>query len=364
MTSTSTATADTTARWTEQRSSEWYGRQQWLVGANFLPSNGINQLEMWQADTFDPAEIDRELGWAQNIGMNTMRVFLHDLLWKQDRAGFVARVKQFLDLCDKHHIKVMFVLFDSCWDPSPRLGPQHPPIPGVHNSGWVQSPGKDALLDANQEPRLQEYVHGIVGEFANDPRVITWDVWNEPNNKNDASYGKAEPANKVERVEALLPKVFEWARSAHPTQPLTSGIWEGDWSSDATLNAVQKIQLGNSDVISFHCYGWPEDFVKRVNLLKRYNRPLFCTEYMARPVGNLFETILPIASANHVAAYNWGFVAGKSQTYMPWDSWQKPYVIEPPVVWFHDVFHADGTPYREAEVQLIHELSTNANAKK
>jgi hypothetical protein len=221
----------------------------------------------------------------------------------------------------------------------------------------VQSPGAVALQDPAQYPRLKEYVQGVVGAFANDPRILAWDLWNEPNNNNERAYRSVEPKKKTELVLALLPQVFLWARSANPSQPLTSGPWEGNWSSPEKLSPMQHIQLEQSDVISFHNYSGPEDFQKRVEWLRRYHRPILCTEYMARPKGSTFELILPIAKKEHVAAINWGLVAGKTQTYLPWDSWQKPYVREQPPVWFHEVFYQDGKPYRGREVQVIRELT-------
>ncbi len=346
-----------TQRWSEQKASTWYEQQPWLVGSNFIPATAVNELEMWQADTFDPQEINKELGWAEGLGMNTMRVFLHDLLWKQDAAGFKQRLDAFLSIAGRHHIRPIFVLFDSCWDPFPKLGPQHPPIPGVHNSGWVQSPGAAALEDPAQYPRLQAYVEGVVGAFANDSRILAWDVWNEPDGTNDESYAAVEPPSKIELVRKLLPRVFEWARSANPSQPLTSGVWDGDWSSPEKLNPIQHIQLEQSDVISFHNYSWPEDFESRVEWLESNHRPIICTEYMARSAGSTFDTVLPVAKEHRVAAINWGLVAGKTQTYLPWDSWQRPYVLEKPTVWFHDIFRTDGTPYREQEVKIIRKLT-------
>ena len=343
--------------WSEEQANRWYEQQPWLVGANFLPANAINELEMWQPETFDPAEIDREFGWAEAIGMNTMRVFLQNLLWEQDAIGFQHRIDQFLGIASKHHIRPIFVLFDSCWDPNPKLGPQHPPTPGVHNSGWVQAPGKATLADPSQYQKLQAYVVGVVGAFAKDPRVLAWDVWNEPDNDNDSSYGKVELADKNERILKLLPQVFSWARSVQPTQPLTSGIWHGDWSSLETMVPMAREQVQDSDVISFHNYGWPEDFEARVRQLRQFHRPLLCTEYMARGAGSLFDNVLPVAKREDVAAINWGLVAGKSQTYLPWDSWERPYVNIEPTVWFHDVFHPDGTPYRQAEAALIKQLT-------
>jgi hypothetical protein len=340
-------------RWSEEKANAWYAKQPLPVGSNYIPDDAINQLEMWQAATFDPKEIDRELGWAQGLGMNTMRVFLHDLLWEQDPDGFKQRINTFLEIAARHHIRPIFVLFDSCWDPDPKLGPQHPPIPGVHNSGWVQSPGRAALTDPAQYSRLKEYVQGVVGAFANDPRILAWDVWNEPDNTNGSSYGKEEPKNKVELVLHLLPQVFAWARAEHPTQPLTSGIWQGDWSTPQTLSPMARVQINESDIITFHSYSWPEEFEARVHDLQQYHRPIICTEYMARGVGSLFDTILPIAVREHVGAINWGFVKGKTQTNLPWDSWQWPYVLEQPPVWFHDIFYPDGKPYREREVEII-----------
>ena len=351
------AIAGAQERWTEEQANKWYVQQGWPVGANFLPSSAINELEMWQAETFDPDTIDRELGWAEGIGMNTMRVFLHNLVWEQDPQAFQKRVDTFLTIAARHHIRPVFVLFDSCWDPNPKLGPQHPPIPGVHNSGWVQAPGAQILGDATQHLRLEKYVKGVVGAFANDSRVLAWDLWNEPDNGNDSSYANGEGRSKTDLVLALLPQVFTWARSVNPRQPLTSGIWRGDWSSLTTMSAMARVQVQRSDVISFHNYGWPEDFEEHVKMLEQFHRPLLCTEYMARGAGSTFDTVLPIAKQHHVGAINWGLVAGKSQTYLPWDSWQHPYVNQEPVIWFHDVFRKDGTPYREHEAELLRNLT-------
>jgi hypothetical protein len=321
------------------------------VGSNFVPADAINQLEMWQADTFNPAEIDKELGWAEGLGMTTMRVFLHDLLWEQDSKGFVQRIDTFLKICDKHKIKPLFVLFDSCWDPNPHLGKQRAPRPGVHNSGWVQSPGAQALNDPTQYPRLEAYTKGVVGAFAKDERVLGWDIWNEPDNSNDSSYGANEPAQKAKIILDLLARAFEWARSASPLQPLTSGVWR--------LGPMHDEQLALSDIVTFHNYGKPADFAGNVKELRSLGRPIVCTEYMARPEGSTFEGILPIAKAERVGAINWGFVLGKTQTNMPWDSWSHPYVDRPPAVWFHDIFYADGKPYRSGETELIRKLTGN-----
>jgi hypothetical protein len=200
-------------------------------------------------------------------------------------------------------------------------------------------------------------VRGLIGAFAKDDRILGWDLWNEPDGENERSYAAQEPKDKVALVTALLPQVFQWAREANPTQPLTSGVWRSNLWEGKAPNKIQEIQLRESDVITFHNYSWPENFKTEVARLKTYNRPVICTEYMARSAGSTFDTILPIAKQENVGAINWGFVAGKTQTYLPWESWAHPYILSEPPVWFHEVLRADGTPYRDAEVQLIRQLT-------
>ena len=344
-------------RWTEAQANAWYDRQPWLVGANYIPANAINQLEMWQADTFDPATIDKELALAESIGMNTMRVFLHDLLWQQDAPGFRRRIDAFLAVAARHHIKPLFVLFDSCWDPEPRLGPQHPPIPGIHNSGWVQSPAAHALVDTREYPRLRAYVEGVIGAFAKDERILGWDLWNEPDNEPSTAYPKTDAKDKNRLIAALLPQVFAWARAQNPVQPLTSAWFKEGWLGRDAPSAFERMQAEQSDVISLHNYQWPENFEQSILWLQRYHRPILLTEYMARSVGSTFDQTLPLAKKYRVAAFNWGLVVGKTQTNLPWDSWQHPYIEHDPPVWLHDIFYADGTPYRAREVEIIRALT-------
>jgi hypothetical protein len=342
-------------RWSESAAQNWYQTQPWPVGSNYIPASAINQLQMWQADTFDAHRIDVELGWAESLGFNTVRVFLHDLLWQQDAGGFTQRMDTFLAIADRHHIKTLFVLFDSVWDPSPHLGPQHAPVPGIHNSGWAQSPGAVTLADPGEYPRLEAYVTGVVGKFARDSRVLGWDVWNEPTAKGygEGHWPGAEAAHKDTRVAALLPQVFAWARSANPTQPLTSGVWTFELSAKAPWSRIAQIQIAESDILSFHTYDAPEEVRRRILSLQRYHRPILCTEYMARSHGSTFQNTLPVLKEFHVGAINWGLVAGKTQTIFPWDSWDKPYLNGEPTPWFHDVFRTDGKPYDPEEIRFI-----------
>lgn len=344
-----------TSRWSEEKARSWGRETPWLVGCNFIPSTAINQLEMWQADTFDLKTIDRELGWAQGLGFNSVRVFLHHLLWEQDREGFLKRMDQFLEVCERHGIGVMFVPFDAVWDPYPKLGRQREPRPHIHNSGWVQSPGAEALKDPGRLDGLEPYLKGVLTRFKDDRRVHVWDLFNEPDNR-VPQYKDVELADKPERALVLMKKAFAWAREVNPSQPLTSGVWIGTWSDPAKLSPMERVQLEQSDVISFHSYARLDTVRKCVASLRRYQRPILCTEYMARPMGSTFDPVLGYFKEQRIGAYNWGFVSGKSQTIYPWDSWTRPYTAEPPV-WFHDIFRPDGTPYRADEAAYIRGLT-------
>lgn len=323
--------------WSIEKANAWYAKHKWINGADFTPSTAINQLEMWQADTFDPETIDRELGYAEGIGFNAMRVFLHSVVWKEDPKGFKDRINKYLVIADKHHIQTIFVFFDDCWNANPKPGKQPDPKPGIHNSGWMQDPGRPLTSPADFL-ELKTYVDDILTTFKHDNRILLWDLYNEPGN-----------SNKNLKSAALLTKVFAWAHAIDPDQPVSVGLW--DWG----LKDLNEIQLENSDVITYHDYDTPELHLQAIKLLKLYNRPLICTEYMARPRHSTFQNIMPMLKEENVGAINWGFVSGKTNTIYAWDT-PMPDGAEPKV-WFHDIFRKDGTPYKQEEVNLIKQLN-------
>ena len=355
------AMAEGRDRWSADRAAAWYGAQPQLLGANYIPANAVNQLEMFQAETYDPRRIDAELGMARKLGLNSVRVFLHDQLWVQDRRGFLRRLMQFVTIAARHALKPLFVFFDSCWDPHPRLGPQRAPVPGVHNSGWVQSPGADRLGDPGYRSVLREYVIGVMSMFRGDARILGWDLWNEPDNPAKV-YRAVERPDKDDLIADLLPQVFQWARTVDAVQPLTSGVWQGAWADPRRRSPIAGIQLDNSDVVSFHSYAGAAEFEGRIGELAPLKRPILCTEYLARTLGSNVETILPVAAAHGVAAFNWGLVAGKTQTFLPWDSWDRPRPA-PPGEWFSDLLQGDGRPYRDSEVRALRKVTPLLRAK-
>ena len=343
--------------WTVDRANDWYQKHGWLVGCNFIPSTAVNQLEMWQAETYDPETIDRELGWAESLGFNTLRVFLHDLVWSADQEGFFVRVDHFLGLAARHSMKTMLVFFDDCHRPDPEPGPQPLPVARVHNSGWKQSPGRKLVQQfyANTVPqveksRIAEYVRSVLTRFAGDDRILMWDLYNEPGAENNG-----------DRTNVLLKEVWRWAREVGPSQPLTACLNGSVGNGNITVNAEC------SDVITFHCYD--SALLENILVQERNNhsgRPVICTEYMARELGTTFQYSLPIFRKYRTGCYNWGLVAGKTQTHWNWRSIknleslksQADFLtpgdpIPEPSLWFHDIFRTDGTPFDQREIDFI-----------
>jgi hypothetical protein len=336
-----------TERWSKEQAWNWYDEQDWLVGCNFLPSTAVNPTEMWLERSFDPETIDRELGWASAIGMNTARVFLQYLVWEDDPDGLKQRMDTYLDIADSHGISTMFVFFDDVGfsGDQPYLGPQKDPIPGTHNSQWTPSPGHERAVDRSTWPQLAEYVRDIVRTFRDDDRVLIWDVYNEPGN---SDMGK--------QTLPLLRESFDWVREADPTQPVTAGV---NWDPNRTEQ--NRIGSERSDVISFHDYSELSFTKERLEELEPYDRPLLCTEWLARTRDNDVRTHLPLYKEKNIGTYTWGFVNGKIQTHLPWSTAQTSIAEaiedEDTDTWFHDLLHSDGTPYRREETELFAEYT-------
>jgi hypothetical protein len=325
-------------RWTTKQAVAWGEEQPWLRGANFNPSTAINQLETWQAESFDPETIDRELGWAEEIGFNCMRVYLHHLAWQVDREGFKSRMNEYLSIADKHGITTMFVFFDDCWNADYQAGEQPEPKPGIHNSGWVRDPGDLLFRNPSIMDTLEVYVKDVLETFSDDNRIVLWDLYNEPGNNGLGN-----------RSMPLLKNVFKWAREVNPSQPVSVGVW------NVTLTDLNQFQLDNSDIITYHNYADEVHHRIAIDSLKLYGRPMICTEYMARTRNSRFENIMPMLKEEKIGAIQWGLVAGKSNTMYAWDT-PIPDGSEPEV-WFHDIFRPDGSVFDQDEITLIKKLT-------
>lgn len=321
------------ARWSAERAWQWYRKVGAISGCNYLPRTATNTTEMWQKETFDPKTIGQELAWAKSVGMNSLRVFVQYLVWEDDPNGLKQRMDEFLRIADSHGIKTMWVLFDDCAfgypaKHEPYLGPQGDPKPGEYAPFWTPSPGVKRVADRKKAwPKLREYVMDLVGTYRDDKRVLAWDIYNEAQGKN----------------RPLIESAFGWARRASPSQPLIT-CWHAH---------------DLADVISFHCYGSPAKMKDMIAKHKTHGRPVLCTEWLLRRNGNTVADILPVLEKEDVGWFIWGLVTGRTQTCMHWSS--KP--GDPiPDNWQHDIFHADGKPYRPEEIKLFRKVSLEKNS--
>ncbi|MDF1852435.1 MAG: sulfatase-like hydrolase/transferase [Verrucomicrobiales bacterium] len=370
-------------RWTKERINAWYAKQPWLVGCNYYPATAINQIEMWQESTWDPEQIDKELGWAADIGMNTLRVYLHDLVWADDEEGLYSRMDEFLNICRKHGIRPWFVFFDDCHFPNPTLGEQPLPVRAFHNSGWVNSPSRDLAIryaegkaTEAEDARLKGYVQATMTRFRDDERVLMWELYNEPGRgaglEGDMATTKARDSIG-ELSNRLVYDSWVWAREVNPTQPILSN------SSGSVGRRNIRINRLNSDLHSIHSYGGGAPRLRKEILeYQKDGRPVMVTEWLARDKGSRVETCLPVMKELNAGAVNWGFVSGKSATIWNWESRRNAEgkkrsvkhereagnVVKPgepfpePDVWFHDLLRMDGTPYDAKEIETFKTLTS------
>ena len=323
-------------QWNREQAWAWYHNQPWRVGCNFLPSTAVNDVEMWQKESFDPKTIDRELGWVQEVGFNSVRVFINYIVWESEPDALKANLKEFLAIADRHNLSTLVILLDDCFKPEPQIGHQLDPESGIHNSQWVQSPGVKRRTDQAAWPKLEAYIKDMIGSFALDKRILAWDIYNEPSKE----------------TLTLVEACFRWARETSHQQPLTTCVYGG------SADPVRLAEI--SDIISFHEYSGFESTRKVTGEMQSHGRPVLCTEWMARTAGSRCETHLPFFKENKIGCWNWGFVAGRTQTYYPWGS---PKGAVEPALWHHDLLRRDGTPFSTNEIHFIKATITGIPAK-
>lgn len=356
-------------KWSREKAWEWYNELPWLRGFNYLPRTAVNWTELWQRETFDLETIDQELGWAVEVGYNTLRTNLPYIIWQHDRDGLIERIDQFLSLTEKHGIYVMICPMDDCGfsGDHPYTGPQKEPVPDLHNSQAAASPGRNIVIDETQWDGVEAYVRDIIRTFKDDQRILIWDLYNEPTNRAILTLGKEEYFDELLEPMAikLMEKSFAWAREEAPSQPLTVGGWHGDSTVETSnipffAHEMDQKAFDLSDIISYHAYTSADKMADMVESLQGYERPMMCTEWLARHVGSEFHDQLPLFKEHKIACYQWGLVNGRTQTHLPWSNVK----LEQPDYqskWFHDLLHPDGTPYDRKEVELIRKLSQESD---
>ncbi|HEY1847435.1 MAG TPA: 1,4-beta-xylanase [Buttiauxella sp.] len=353
-------------QWQSERARAWYALQPWGCGFNYLPRTAVNWLEMWQEETFDPVVIYQELQWASQYGYNSLRTNLPFTVWEHDRNGLIERIDRFLGIAHDCGLAVMLTLLDDCAfsgdEPAP--GRQKPPVPGIHNSQGAGSPGRAKVLDPECWPQIEAYVKDVVGHFREDPRILIWDLYNEPGNSGVFG-GEPRDMQYDSRLDiyalSLMTRVFSWARQALPSQPLTVAAWhipDRLNGEEAFSHPIDVAALHLSDIVSYHAYVDTPGQLEIIKRLAAFNRPILCSEWLARHVGSVIQEQLPLFKGLEIGCYQWGLVQGKTQTWLPWPD--LPSEIKDRSLWFHDVLTAEGIPYSEEEMQSVNRLTRRA----
>lgn len=353
-------------RWSAAEARDWWAETPWVCGINYLPSTAVNFLEMWHPDGYDRATIDRELGWAGDIGYNAIRTNPQFLAWRHDRDGLLARLDEVVGLAATHGLRTVPVLFDDCGfgGLEPAWGRQPNPVPGVHNSRAVASPGRAAVQDRAAWPEYEAYVRDLVGAFARDPRILFWDLYNEPGNRmvfGPDGFRLHAPDFTADSI-ALMRDAFGWARAMGPAQPLTVAAWATPPpGSDAApyQTPADLLALALSDIVTFHAYWDTAHVAAFADHLAAEGRPMLSTEWMARAVDSRIADQLPFYRERGIGCFQWGFVRGRTQTHLPW-----PAALVAAhggtadrSVWFHDLLDPDGTPYDPAEIACLRRVT-------
>lgn len=360
-------------KWSKEKIWEWYNSKPWIRGCNYMSADCANRIDQWQQYKFEERfeTTKKELALMSKLGYNSIRIIPEFFVWKEEHDGFMERFERYIELANQNGISCMVVLGNDCCPPKEEalerlhLGEQHVDW-GYHGGRKVSQHGKfdgagySILDEPKSAEKYYEFVREIVEKYKNDERIIIWDVFNEPGN------------SKRDSMSLLhMKKFLEIIRNIDPIQPLTIAIWS-QLTNFEKLREIEKFGLENSDIISYHNYGSYENNIRELKLLKKYDRPIINTEWLNRCGGNTIEELFPLFYLEKVGCYNWGFVAGKYQTYEPWNGIWNSYEENPDSIinnfdftkWFHDIYRPSHNPYNPKETELIKRFCNLADSEK
>lgn len=346
-------------RWTREEAWEWQKKVGWLRGCNFIGSDCANRIDMWQShdNAIHMETADRELAKCKELGFNVVRLIIEFDVWIQEHDSFMNVLEKYISICDKHCQKVVLVLANEAqlcrgekYSPKP-LGEQKYAL-GYHQGRFPLTPEEKAVPPYHELERTEtredylKMVREIVGKYRKDERIVCWNVFNEPG----ITIG-------VERSVPLIELMFKTVRELDPIQPLSSDIWY--WRDLHEMRANDQISADLSDVLSWHNYKPMKDFVVDYEVLKGLGRPILLTEWLNRINRQTVQDVYPLLYLDRINCMCWGFVAGKTQTYEPWDSLWEQYEASDGkkdfdfTKWQHDLLRPNLRPYDPNEIKLI-----------
>ncbi len=320
-------------RWSKEKVQAYIDQFGVIKACNYVPAYCYNYMQMWY--DYREKTIKKEVAFAKDCDLNSFRIFLPLFAFQDGGKWDMVKknLRHFMDLCRDMEISIMLSFQPNYMkvDKGEEEGPYVDFKPGRHMNHWYypnadfdQMHKKTQVLDV-----VYSFMEDIMDEYYEDTNIVAWDLWNE-----------TWPEDRE-----CLELIFSKAREINPMQPLTA-CWEA---------------FDISDVISFHNYVRPGgrdrygqkgslDFMEELERALSFQRPVLCTECLARSEGNTFESFLPFFSKHRIGFYFWGLCAGAAQYHFPWD-W--PEGSPEPKEWFHCILYPDGLPYREEEIRLL-----------
>ena len=361
--------------WTKERAWEWYNAQPWIRGCNYMPASAANRVDQWQALGAEErfAEVERELALAEKVGFNTLRLIVEHQgfgVWLADPDGFRARFERYLQILAKHKLRAIVVLGNDCSRPKelwelPKPGVQKYDV-GYHGGRRVTQHGSlpnavgyTTVDDPALRPKFYAMCEELMTRHRDDDRILFWNLWNEPgnNNRNDLTMRD-------------LRELFARAWKIDPKQPLAADVWTMRSDRPDTAHPVERLAGDLSDIISYHRYANAREQKATIDLIRaRWGRPMVNTEWLARLLGDTVEDCYPLFAQEKVGAVCWGLVAGKYQTYEPYEPmWKSQFEFFrrdlPVTKWYHDLFRPSHHPYDPYEVAIIRHVNAEMDAER
>ncbi|KAK3236151.1 hypothetical protein CYMTET_53699 [Cymbomonas tetramitiformis] len=332
----------------------------WL-GAEYTPARASNTLWWWNFDEYEDDVLLELEAARRHFGYTTLRMFLHPLLYEADDVAFISNITRFVEIAETKDMRVGFVFFDDCFahegaDLNEPCLPSRDPVQSGCEVGsfgqsqccmncWVASP-QDKDRDPSDVDRYRPYVTTIVSAFKNDPRVLWWEIFNEPNEASSFSL-------------TLRSAAYSWAKAVHPTQPVIS-CWD---DNDATDIIDHHSYSGNFIEMSKATYSDPLKSAFITESGCRWYRTLDKDAGSPLNVVNWLNFLLEERKRRRSAVpfvpgvmFAWELMVGNVNTRFQWED-PAGLTPEPPIPWCGSLF-PDGTPVSYTEAAIIREYIT------
>ena len=169
-------------RWSEKQAADWYRQQPWLVGANYTPRAPSTSWRCGRPRPSIQTRSTRSSAGRRHRHEHDARLPARSAL-AAGRRGLheaarrvPAHRREAQDQTDARAVRLRLGSVAATGQAARRRNPACTTLAGC------RARARRRCRTRRSSPRLEAYVKGVVGAFANDPRMLAWDIWNEPDN--------------------------------------------------------------------------------------------------------------------------------------------------------------------------------------